>query len=441
MLKHDPFESSDQLELEELSEAVRVEDALLQKPRIPLLHEVLNELSERVVQRRCIGVVILDASNLGPWERQNGSAAFTAIIGRLATYTENLRGTQIRDDDIVCMEAEAGDTVLVFLSQPRMEGSESGISIDFEEIATRMKRKLFEPFCDAHLTFQQALDLVAPGSALILHNSSVDPRREIYRAIRRARTEAHVNYRDMQRRRNRVIGHMIAHRKIHTVYQPIVELSDRTSLGFEALSRAGAIDAEKLGIHLFVAATRAELDGELDQACRTLSMHRRPVLTTGQKLFVNCLPSTFYEPRRELEALLDAWQEDGLKPEQLVFEVTESITYEQTIRILPAIRCLRTRGYQFALDDVGTGAANLRLLADLEPDFIKMDIALTTGIAHSTRKQALASYLLELANRSNARLIAEGIETEEDLEMLIDLGIGLGQGFLLGRPAPAEDWL
>lgn len=161
-----------------------------------------------------------------------------------------------------------------------MEGSESGVTIDFEEIATRMKRKLFEPFCDSHLNFQQALDLVAPGSALILHNSSVDPRREIYRAIRRARTEAHVNYRDMQRRRNRVIGHMIAHRKIHTVYQPIVELHDRSSLGYEALSRAGANDAEKLGIHLFVAATRAELDGELDQACRTLSMHRRPALNT-----------------------------------------------------------------------------------------------------------------------------------------------------------------
>lgn len=66
MFKHDPFESSDQLELEELSEAVRDEDASEQALRIPLLHEVLEDLSERVVQRLCVGVVILDASNLGP---------------------------------------------------------------------------------------------------------------------------------------------------------------------------------------------------------------------------------------------------------------------------------------------------------------------------------------------------------------------------------------
>src|SRR5690606_7206804 len=115
--------------------------------------------------------------------------------------------------------------------------------------------------------------------------------------------------------------------------------------------------------------------------------------------------------------------------------------YEQALRVLPVIRNLRARGYQFALEDVATGAANLRLLADLEPDFIKMDIALTTGIAHSSRKQALASYLLELAQRSNARLIAEGIETEDDLNILLELGVELGQGFLLGRPAPTENWL
>ncbi|MBA2663088.1 MAG: EAL domain-containing protein [Bradymonadaceae bacterium] len=441
MLKHDPFETTDQLELDELSEAVRDEEALLSRPRLPLLHEVVEELAERITQRACVGLVILDASNLGPWERQHGAAAFTLVMGRLAEFTSGMRGNGIRHDDLVCMEAAAGDTLLIFLSQPRLETAESGITVDFEEIASRLKRQLFEPFVDAQIMYHQALDLVAPGSALILHNGSVDPRREIYRAVRRARADAQVNYLGMQRRRNRVVGHMIAHRKILTVYQPVVRLPDRHMLGFEALSRAEAGDADKLGIHLFVAASRAELECELDQTCRSLSMHRRPMLATDQQLFVNCLPPTFYEPMRDLEVLIAAWQADGLRPDQLVFEVNESITHEQAARIMPAIRDLRARGFQFALDDVGTGAANLRLLADLEPEYIKMDISLTIGIAQSVRKQALASYLLELANRSNSRLIAEGIETTEDLDMLVDLGIHLGQGYLLGRPAPAEHWL
>lgn len=140
----------------------------------------------------------------------------------------------------------------------------------------------------------------------------------------------------------------------------------------------------------------------------------------------------------ELEVLLDSWIDDGLAPEQLVFEITENITHEQAQRIMPSIKRLRQRGFRFALDDVGTGTTNLRLIADLEPDFIKMDITLTRGIGHSQRKQALAKYLVELGEKCNARLVAEGIETEDDHETLVELGFDLGQGFLLGRPESRE---
>ena len=70
----------------------------------------------------------------------------------------------------------------------------------------------------------------------------------------------------------------------------------------------------------------------------------------------------------------------------------------------------------------------------MEPNYIKMDISLTRGIAHSDRKQALASYLLELAHKCRADLIAEGIEAQADNDKLLELGVALGQGFLLGRP-------
>ena len=232
---------------------------------------------------------------------------------------------------------------------------------------------------------------------------------------------------------------MIAHRKIRTMYQPIMRLAEPEQapqlVGYEALSRAEPGDADRLGVHLFVAASKAELDGELDHTCRTLAVQRRPPLGPGHKLFLNCLPPAFYEPSQELELLLTRWFEDGFQPSQLVFEITETITQEQVARILPAVRrLLRRRGFLFAVDDVGTGASNLRLLADLEPDFIKMDISLTLGISQSARKQALASYLLELARRCQAELIAEGIEGPEDLNVLRALGVPYGPGLPLGAP-------
>ncbi|MFB6352254.1 MAG: EAL domain-containing protein, partial [Bradymonadaceae bacterium] len=205
-------------------------------------------------------------------------------------------------------------------------------------------------------------------------------------------------------------------------------------IGYEALSRPAGDFDEQLGLPLFSAARKVELQAELDQLCRNLSVDRRPDLSAGRKLFVNCLPLAFYESDDALDRLLERWVDRGLTPEQLIFEINEDISQAQADRILPNVRRLRDRGFQFALDDMGTGKTNLRLLAELEPTYIKMDISLTRGIGDNVRKQALASYLLDLAEKSDARLIAEGIETERELETVVELGVTLGQGHLIGRP-------
>ncbi|MFW6057224.1 MAG: EAL domain-containing protein [Persicimonas sp.] len=434
MFDDDPLEAVDERELAELSEAVRDEEAeVLRASALSTLDGTIEMLSEKVERRELVGLVVFDASNLGGWERQHGASAFDGVLARLASTVESLRGKVLRNEDEVCLDAVAGDGLLVFLSRPRVDANMAS-GLDFEDVITRIKRSVFEPDHSTQLAMHEAFEKIAAGSALIIRNSSVDPRREIYRAIRRARSDAQANYLEMQRQRHRVVGQMIAHRKIHTLYQPIVGLDSRDPMGFEALSRADEPDSERLGVHLFVAAARAELDGELDQTCRMLSVRRRPGLSQTRKLFINCLPPTFYHPMEDLEVLIEAWIDDGLSPEQLVFEITENITHEQAQRILPSVRRLRARGFKFALDDMGTGTTNLRLLTDLEPDYIKMDISLTRGIAQSSQKQALARYLLELGERCGAELIAEGIEGAEDCQTLQELGFPYGQGFYLGRP-------
>lgn len=425
------------MELEELSEAVRDEDKLLTRVDLRALHAYISELGRQVNERECVGVVVVDASELTQWERQHGSAAFDSLMGHLATALRQMRGSALRIEDTVCLDADGGEAVYVFLSGPRED--RPGPSVDFEQVVRRVRRSCFEHFEGAEWLLRNALDQVAIGSSLIIHNDSVDPRREIYRAIRKAKSDAQYNHNEVQRQRHRVVGHMIAQRKINTLYQPIVDMQTGGIVGYEALSRAAESDADRLGVHLFVAASKADLDGELDQTCRTLSIRRRPKLNGDVSLFVNSLPPTFYEPMRDLEQLLDAWEADGLRPDQLVFEITENITHTQLNRILPSVAKLRARGYRFAVDDVGTGESNLQLIADLEPDFIKMDISLVRGISSSSRKQALASYLLELAKRCDAELIAEGIEEQSDMDRLQSIGVRLGQGYLLGRPASVSE--
>ena len=429
----DPFESADRAELEELSEAVRDEDARLHVVALEPLHHHMEELAERVLERTCAGLIVLDGSNLDIWERHYGAASFRAFMNRVSAAIEESRGSVLRMNDVVCLDADHGDSILIFLT--RSPDESLGPAVDFETICTKLKRLIFSHFLTAEWWYHQALEQMAIGSALIIRNDSVDPRREIYRATRQARHDAQLAQKEVQRQRHRVVGSMIAQRKITTLYQPIVHMRTGAVVGYEALSRAEPVDADRLGVHLFVAAAKAELDGELDQTCRHLSIRRRPELETDVQLFINTLPSTFFDPMRELEGMLEQWISDGLRPEQLVFEITENITLEQLRRILPNLRKLRSQGFRFAVDDVGTGASNLQLLADVEPDYIKMDISLTRGIATSARKQALGTYLLELAGKCEAKLIAEGIENQADHDMCLVLGMELGQGFLLGRPA------
>ncbi|RAL23930.1 hypothetical protein DL240_07220 [Lujinxingia litoralis] len=427
MWEDDPFGGMEQQALEELSEAVREEDASQAWSTPGVLSQVIGQVSCAVAERRCSGLWLIDTTQLEGWERQQGAGAFDGFMGRLFEAVERAKGER----DVVCLEGEGGDTVVVFVMGDAFLG---------EREMARLSTELLGGFERGQMVMEQALERVALGSAMVLPNASVDPRRQVYRAIRRARGEAQEAYHDQQRRRSRVVGHLIAQRKIRTLYQPVVRLKDRRVEGYEALSRADGGEAQRLGVHLFVAASRAELEGELDQACRMLSVERRPPIGEEGRLFLNCLPPTFYASNPELKALLQGWGESGMRPEQLVFEVTEQITYEQFVRIMPTVRTLREEGYRFALDDVGTGAANLRLLAELEPDYIKMDLELTRGIARSERKRALAHYLQELAIRSGAELIAEGIETFDDLEVLESLGVALGQGYLLGEPREASAW-
>lgn len=402
------------------------------------LPKIVDDLAERVERRSIVGVIVFDASPLESWEHRHGSNAFEELMVEFIEATRDMCGSSIRDEDVVCRNAEAGDSILVFLARPR-SGNDGFGSLNFDKIAERTKDYIISKVANGKRKLREALGKVETGSALVVGKESVDPRRQIYRSLRRARINIREQKEEQIRELHQLIGNVIARREIDTLYQPIVELREHETVGFEALSRVGTNCAKNFSEALFSAAEKVELEAELDRICRNLSIDRRPSLTDDARLFVNCLPATFYNPTRKLETLLEAWTDEGLEPGQLIFEINENITQQQADRILPTIRRLRAQGFEFALDDMGTGKTNLRLLAELEPTYIKMDISLTTGIGDDVRKQALASYLLDLAEKSDARLIAEGIENQRDLDTIVELGVRYGQGYLIGRPSEVDD--
>jgi len=151
---------------------------------------------------------------------------------------------------------------------------------------------------------------------------------------------------------------------------------------------------------------------------------------------INLTPASLLDPTFEASALAQLVRSAGLEPRRVTLECTEQQAVPDVVPLKRQVKALRRLGFGFAVDDAGAGYASFALIAALRPSIIKIDRDIVSRIAHDDAKQALVEAFVSFGRRIGARLLAEGIEKRADLAMLTGLGVDLGQGFLLGKPAP-----
>jgi EAL domain-containing protein (putative c-di-GMP-specific phosphodiesterase class I) len=212
------------------------------------------------------------------------------------------------------------------------------------------------------------------------------------------------------------------------VFQAIAELASGEVVGAEALARFAGEPRRSPDVW-FGEAEEVGLGVELELAAVRAAVARFPELPARAYLSVNVSPATVVTGRvGEVVA--------GVPGERLVLELTEHARVADYDELVDALKPLRTRGARVAVDDAGAGFAGLVHILRLVPDIIKLDIGLTRGIDHDLVRRALALSLVGFARDIGASIIAEGIETAEELEALRDLGVTWGQGYFLARPGP-----
>jgi EAL domain-containing protein (putative c-di-GMP-specific phosphodiesterase class I) len=223
---------------------------------------------------------------------------------------------------------------------------------------------------------------------------------------------------------------------ITPVYQPIISLSDGAVFGYEALSR---INAPGMGINpeeLFAAAGKYGLTYPLEMLCRKKALETVSELDIPGRIFLNVCPTIVQTGRHErgiTAALLESLQ---IERSRIVFELTERTIIEDYELFNRALSHYREQGYSIAIDDLGSGYAGLKMLAKLEPEYVKLAHFLIASIDTSYTRQALVEALGNFCGKIGATVIAEGIERKEELDFLISAGVKLGQGYLLGKPSP-----
>jgi EAL domain-containing protein (putative c-di-GMP-specific phosphodiesterase class I) len=212
------------------------------------------------------------------------------------------------------------------------------------------------------------------------------------------------------------------------VVQPIADLTTGRVVGVEALSRFNAAP-DRTPDGWFAEAKEVGLGLELELKTVRRALELVAFLPDDLYLAVNLSPDTISSPRF-VELM------EGIPPERVVLEVTEHAPVEDYGALAKALEPFRTRGCRLAVDDAGAGFASFRHILRLNPDVIKLDMTLTRNIDHDPARRALASGLISFATDLGAKIIAEGIETTSELGTLRILGVGLGQGYYVGRPEP-----
>ncbi|UEB97539.1 EAL and GGDEF domain-containing protein [Pseudomonas sp. HN2] len=228
---------------------------------------------------------------------------------------------------------------------------------------------------------------------------------------------------------------------LHSLFQPIICLSERRILGYEALTRGPSNSPLHSPIALFAVARQAGRLSELEIACRQSACRRFNEQQLPGKLFLNVSPESLLEAAHQPGRTLQLLQDLGIAPSQVVIELTEQTPIDDFHLLQTALHHYRAMGFSIALDDLGAGYSSLRLWSELRPDYVKIDRHFIDGIHQDALKREFVGSILQIAKASRAQVIAEGIELPEELAVLTEMGVDLVQGYLLGRPQehPSRD--
>jgi EAL domain-containing protein (putative c-di-GMP-specific phosphodiesterase class I) len=238
-------------------------------------------------------------------------------------------------------------------------------------------------------------------------------------------------------------------RNVHQIaLQPIIELATGKLHEYECLFRPHMPMLPQSISAIVQAAIDTDRSIELDRFIVRLILARTGEIEADRRtrgdpplrFAINFTPASLLDPSFEAKAFAAMVADVGLRPNQITLECTEQQAVSDIVPLIRQVKAIRRLGFGFAVDDAGAGYASFSLIASLKPTIIKIDREIAHGIARDDAKQALVEAFVSFGRRIGARLLAEGIEKRADLAALTALGVDLGQGFLIGKPAiePAE---
>ncbi|RSK26507.1 EAL domain-containing protein [Bacillus sp. HMF5848] len=230
------------------------------------------------------------------------------------------------------------------------------------------------------------------------------------------------------------LSHLLNTKNILSIFQPIISLKTAEPFAFEALSRGPVTSPLHYPSALFSTAERCNQLYTLEKVCREKAIETAQSFLNNKVLFLNISSQVIHDPSFTPGHTVKLLNEFNIQPHQVVFEITERSAIEDFTAFREVLHHYRAQGFQVAIDDAGAGYSSLQAISELTPEYIKVDRSLICDVHKNEIKLGILEAFVTFAKRMNSKVIAEGIETIEELEVVLQLGIEYGQGYLFAYP-------
>lgn len=231
-----------------------------------------------------------------------------------------------------------------------------------------------------------------------------------------------------------ILNQILKGEYIKPVYQPIVSLTDGTVYGYEALSRISNEELQMNIEQMFRLADRENKSWELEALCRTKALESASAQGLDKNLFLNVNSNIIHDEAFKKGFTKKRLEKYRLDAGKIIFEITERVAISDSNAFSGSISHYKNQNYGIAIDDFGAGYSGLNIVASVRPNLIKLDMNLVRDIDKDEIKQLLCKTMVNFGRSAGIQLIAEGIETDEELKTLIKLKVDYGQGYFLGIP-------
>ena len=415
-------------------EYLKMKSALIDKNTgLSSFHLYFDEVRSLLDRRRYIGIVHLEISNLNIVESLYGWQVFEQILKKVSAQLNALRGKTFSEKTILAMNGAYGDKFVLFIPET-LDGQEITPE-SLLDLTDRMSEKLSGEFSSTEYATMAARLGFNMGCSILQESPYYRLERLIYQGIEDARSTP------LRKEERRIaalsteLKTIISNEDIQTVFQDIIDLESMGVFGYEAFSRGPKDSAfEKPGM-MFAISQRIGISADLDRVCRNTALKNASGIAPGVKLFINSLPISISDTDWRSGGIDEMLWKLGMKAEDIIIEIPEKYYAADSSAFKKDIQFLKEKGIGIAIDDIGTGYSSLQTITESKPEYLKIDASLIRDIDRNLIKQELIGSLIHIARNIGASVIAEGVETDGELDVIRKAGVKYAQGYYFSYPS------